>query len=128
MLKGGRSSNMYLYYEKTADKFMLKKQWQGELLNIDGHPSFTKDGKYMITDSYPDADGYQRLVVMNIENEKILLLGSFYASMRGTPASCDLHPKLSRDNNYITIDSAFDKKHHMLTYQLKWDEIKNIIG
>lgn len=128
MLKGGRSSNMYLYYERTADQYMLKKQWQDELLNIDGHPSFTKDGKYMITDSYPDAEGYQRLVVMNIKNEKILLLGSFYASMKGTPASCDLHPKLSRDNNFITIDSAFDKKHHMLSFQLKWDEIKNIIG
>lgn len=128
MLKGGNSSTMYLYYGNENGKYILQKKWQQELLNIDGHPSFTSDGKYMITDSYPDSNGYQRLMVLNTENEKILLLGSFFASMKGTPASCDLHPKLCRNNNYLTIDSAFDKKHHMLTYQLQWEEIKKIIG
>lgn len=122
-LKGGKASNMYLYYIKSGDKYLLHKQWRHKLLNIDGHPSFTNDGKYMITDSYPDIYGYQRLVVMNTENEKVLELGSFYASMKGTPASCDLHPKLSKDNCYVTVDSAFNKKHHILVFGLNWNLI-----
>lgn len=45
-----------------------------------------------------------------------------------TPASCDLHPKLSRDGMTVVVDSAHDQKHHMLVLDLDWNLIKKQIS
>ena len=81
----------------------------------------------MITDSYPDNDGMQRLIVFNTENQKSLLLGEFKAGLHGNPASCDLHPKLSQNDSYISIDTAYTGKHKMMLFKLNWDYIKEQI-
>lgn len=122
-------SEYYQYYELNANgKFILKDVLNQKFFNIDGHPSFTEDGKYMITDSYPDKDKFQRLIVFNMENKKGIIIGRFYAPLKGNPASCDLHPKLCRDNKYLVVDSAYTGRHRMIMFELNWNEIKNQIG
>lgn len=98
------------------------------LFDIDGHPSFTEDGRYMITDSYPDKKGYQRLIVYDTITHKGLIIARLYAYYKGNPASCDLHPKLSKNNNYLAVDSAYDERHHLLLFKLDWEKIKNKIS
>lgn len=118
----------YQMYEKIQEQYKLKHEYKGKLLDIDGHPSFTSDGKYMITDSYADDKKYRRLLVFNTENEKKLLLGKFYSPFWGTPASCDLHPKISADKQHLVIDTAYSGTHRMMVVDLKWNKIKEVIG
>ena len=122
-------SNSYQYYTIDEEgKYILAEEWKHPLLNIDGHPSFTADGRYMITDSYPDRNGYQRLVVYDTVTKKGLLLAEIYAYYNGNPASCDLHPKLCRDNEYVAVDTAYDDKHHMMIFKLDWVRIKSTLA
>jgi len=127
-LKGQRSGYQYYRYNSMNSEFELVDWLSGELLDIDGHPSFTKDGRYMITDSYPDLKGFRRLVALDLQTKKRVLLAKMYAGLNHTPARCDLHPKLSRDNQYVTIDTAYTGKHRMIVLRLKWDEIKKVLS
>lgn len=114
----------YYHYRISEGTIQLKEKWQGKNLDIDGHPSFTKDGRYMITDSYPDMKGYQRLLVYDTVTKKSLVVGRFFASYKGNPASCDLHPKLCKNNDYLVVDTAYDKQHHMILFKINWKTIK----
>ena len=96
---------------------------ESSMFRIDGHPSFTADGRYMITDSYPDRKGFQKLIVYDTVSGKSLLLAKLFAGLRDTPASCDLHPKLSRDNSRVCVDTAYDGRHHVIVFKLNWDLI-----
>lgn len=127
ILKGG--TEYYQYYSVNNEGlFELQKELKGSIFNIDGHPSFTKDGKYMITDSYPDRNKFQRLIVYNMSTNKGVIIGKFYAPLKGNPASCDLHPKLCRNNNYLVVDSAYTGRHRMIMFELNWEQIKKSIG
>ena len=127
ILKGG--TEYYQYYSANSEGlFELQKELKDPIFNIDGHPSFTKDGRYMITDSYPDKNKFQRLIVYNMLTNKGVVIGKFYAPLKGNPASCDLHPKLCRNNNYLVVDSAYTGRHRMIMFELDWELIKKSIG
>lgn len=115
----------YQYYSLHSGDYTLNHLFNQGVFSIDGHPSFTSDGRYMITDSYPDEKQYQRLVVLDLLSQKTLCIGKFYAGLFKQFGSCDLHPKLCANNDYIAIDTAFDGLHHMILYKLDWNKIKN---
>ena len=126
-IKGGKS--YYNYYKPdTNGKYILSFKIDGNAFNIDGHPSFTNDRNYMITDTYPDSKGFQHLIVCDLKNLKYIELGRFPAYYHKTPASCDLHPKLSHNNDYVAVDSAYNKHHHTILFHLNWDKIKESIS
>lgn len=116
---------MYRSYESGL--FSLSKKLGSHILDIDGHPSFLKE-KYLITDSYPDKKGNQRLIIVNTENNKELIVAEFFAYYKGNPASCDLHPKLCRNGLYVVVDTAFNERHHMMMFEFNWEIIKSKIG
>lgn len=126
-LKGNNSG--YQYYIQSEDgRYILKDNWQQPFFNIDGHPSFTPDGRYMITDSYPDGKQMQRLVVYDTVTKKGIIVARLFAALKGTPASCDLHPKLSRDGQYVVVDTAYTGTHKMIVFKLNWNLIKQEIS
>lgn len=118
----------YKVYEEEFGKYIFIQNYDNKLFNIDGHPSFTDDGRYMITDSYPDSDGNQRLMVFDSQTLKGIIIAKLAAPLSGNPASCDLHPKLSYGAKYVAVDTAYLGKHHMILFELKWDEIKKQIS
>ncbi len=118
----------YQLYEKNNNEYKLKKLYDGKLLEVDGHPSFEKLGKYMITDTYADYGKKRNLLVMNSESGKCMILGTFYSPLWGTPATCDLHPKLSKNNDYLVVDTAYSGIHRMMVLKLCWEKIKDVIG
>lgn len=113
----------YQYFALIDGKFELKKIIKNSEFDVDGHPSFTKDGQYMITDSYPDKSNYRRLLVYDKNTGNATYLGRLNYSGAGNCDS-DLHPKLSRNNNYLMVDTSYDGKHHMILFKLNWKEIK----
>ena len=114
----------YQFFKLQGDKFVLKKELKNMEFEVDGHPSFTKDGEYMITDTYPDNKRYRRLLIYNKEKGQAAYLGRFNAAIEGK-AACDLHPKLCRNNDYLMVDTAYNGKHHMILFRLNWQEIKD---
>lgn len=122
-------ASYYQFYEVIEDnQTVLKKEFGSGFFSIDGHPSFTNDGKYMITDTYPDKKGIQRLLIYNVQNGETLELAKFEAPLRGNPASCDLHPKLSRDNTYVAVDTAHSGRHQLMLFKIEWSKIIDAIG
>ena len=118
----------YQYYKYENNSFVLVDNLTNILFDIDGHPSFTKDMKYMITDSYPDNHLYRRLIVYNRDTKKAKLIGKLYAGLYNKPGKCDLHPKLCKNNNYLVVDTAYDGQHHMFLFKIDWDLVKGVIG
>ena len=82
----------------------------------------------MVTDTYPDEHNYQHLIIHNIETGNGVVVADLYAYYNHTPATCDLHPKLSKNNNYVVVDSAFNDKHHMVMFKIDWDRIESLLG
>lgn len=122
ILGGGRYYQCYRLNNNNEAELCGKIE--SGLFDIDGHPSFTNDGRYMITDSYPDRHGFQRLIIYDTLTRKGLTVAKFNAYYNGNPASCDLHPKLSADNDYLAVDTAFDERHHLFLCKLDWKLIK----
>jgi Tol biopolymer transport system component len=75
----------------------------------DGHPSYSPDGRWIVTDTYPDKGRERHLLLFDTQTETVLRLGRFFApwSFDGINR-CDLHPRWSPDENYISIDSAHE--------------------
>lgn len=119
----------YQYYSLDDGGFYnIYENWKSSLFQIDGHPSFSINDNYVITDTYPDNKGYQHLIVYNIKTGKGLVLAKLFAYYKGNPASCDLHPKLSSNNKYVVVDTAYDNKHHMMVLEINWELIESRIA
>lgn len=76
------------------------------ILKRDGHCSYSPDGKWVLTDTYPDGDRMQTLMLFRPADSKLVVLGKFYLSPEHKGEyRCDLHPRWSRDGKYVCIDS-----------------------
>jgi hypothetical protein len=80
-----------------------------DVLTVDGHCSFTQDRKWFLTDTYPDENRLQTLKLWNIEEEREVILGRFYAAPEVTgPIRCDLHPRWDRNDEWVCFDSVHE--------------------
>lgn len=93
----------YLLQDKNDTELKLIKN----MPTIDGHPSFSPDGQYIITDSYPSFKRKQSLFLYDIKNEDCKKIAEIYSS-RGyiNENRCDLHPRWKRDSSEICFDGA----------------------
>ena len=76
-------------------------------LKVNGHPSFSSDGKWVVSDTYPSfIFAQQRVCLCHVETGKAEQIGRFY-HIRGRPVDvrCDLHPRWSKDGSLVTIDT-----------------------
>ena len=106
------------HYYILDDKSDYKKIFGKDQLIVDGHPSFSPDGRYMITDTYPNFKRKQKLILCDLENEKIVTLAEIYANIKyKNETRCDLHPRWKRDSLEICFDGA--QKKYRQVYRLK---------
>ena len=78
-----------------------------EALTSDGHPQVSRDGNYILVDTYPDRCRNQRLKLYDIGKKRSKLLVKhkipFYFRYE---KRCDFHPRWNRDNSLICFDSV----------------------
>lgn len=78
---------------------------------VDGHPSFSPDSRYVITDTYPDFRRKQALFLIDMQTAKSRQVASLYAPGRyRNDSRCDLHPRWSRDSRQICFDGCMSGK------------------
>ena len=77
-------------------------------LPSDGHACYSPDGKWLITDTYPDQrTRLSALLLYHLESGQLIQLGDLYAAPQFTGTiRCDLHPRWSSDSLCVTIDSV----------------------
>ncbi len=78
------------------------------LLDYDGHGTFSPDGKWMVTDSYPSRGlREQKLYLMDMDTEAVLPLGRYVQPEEFTGHwRCDLHARWSPDGKMIGFNST----------------------
>mgnify|MGYP000893348913 CR=1 FL=1 len=80
------------------------------LLDFDGHAVFSDDGKWMATDSYPDALNERKLAVLRMSDQAILPMGTFFVPeiYREQYSRCDLHPRWRPDGGQLGFNSVHE--------------------
>jgi len=117
--------------DAEADSFVLITDGSGEmdvvaprLLTKNGHCSFSPDRRWLLTDTYPDADRQQTLILYRWPDGPRVDIGRFYLSPELTGEfRCDLHPRWNRDGTQVCIDSA-----HEGTRQVYVLDVSEIVG
>ena len=90
----------------------------------DGHPSFSPDRRWILTDTYPDKSRKQHLLLYEVATRRLVEVGSFFAPLKYSNARrCDLHPRWSPDGQEISIDSTYEGRR--MTYILDVSSIVN---
>ena len=106
--------------EESGDHYYLINVVTGEkqligpnILDIygDGHPSFSPDRRWILTDSYPDKARKQHLLLYEITTGKLTEIASFFAPLKySAEIRCDLHPRWSPDGNWVSVDATYEGK------------------
>lgn len=75
----------------------------------DGHPSYSPDRRWIVTDTYPDKARMRHLLLFDNQKEEVVRVGSFFSPWRYDRARrCDLHPRWSHDGRLLSVDSAHE--------------------
>jgi hypothetical protein len=77
------------------------------LLDYDGHGTFSPDGRWMVTDTYPSKNREQKIYLMDMTTEAVLPIGRFTEPEAYTGNwRCDIHCRWSPDGNMIGFNST----------------------
>jgi len=73
----------------------------------DGHPQFSRDGRFLVTDTYPDRGRVQSLLVHDtLESTTQVLVAVRIGFEYRYNRRCDFHPRWNHDATQICFDSA----------------------
>jgi hypothetical protein len=101
----------YLYTDRTHRTETIAR----DVFPDDGHCSYSSDGKWMLTDSYPETNyPYRKLFLYHLESGAAYEIGEFHSDPSyPAPTRCDLHPNWSRDDRQVCIDSIHEGSRQM---------------
>jgi hypothetical protein len=110
--------------ERGYFKFFDKKNggvlFSDKMPQIDGHPSVSTDGNFIITDTYPDKSQFSSLYLFNKKNDTPYLLGKFFQPFKYRyEGRIDLHPKWGYNISNIFIESGHSNERKLYKITLK---------
>jgi hypothetical protein len=92
-----------------------------QTIDRDGHPSgIPGQLNWIVTDTYPDNNSRAKLLLGNLNTEEIITLDELSSIPRfdNTPSRCDLHPKISHDGRFVSIDTMNDGVRSIYLYAM----------
>ncbi len=100
------SIHYHLYNERDNTVEIIGK----DTLVENGHMTYSCDGRWILTDTYPDSDTNVRLLLLfdTVSNVSYNIGEFFTPPDLGKHNRCDLHPRFSPDNHHVTIDSVHE--------------------
>lgn len=105
----------YLLNDKSDEISILG---EGKL-NVDGHPSYSPDGRYIITDTYPDFKRKQKLLLYDTKTQEVVKIAEVYANIKyKNETRCDLHPRWKRDSSEICFDGSLERFRQVYTLKI----------
>ena len=112
----GLGDHYYLFKDREDEVEIVGKG----VLTENGHCSYSPDRKWILTDTYPDERGFQKIILYNVEKNFRIDLGEFYSlpNLRGE-IRCDLHPRWSRDGRKICFDSTHEGSRQMYVINIE---------
>lgn len=75
-------------------------------LTENGHNTWSSDGRWMLTDTYQDTASNRQLLLYDRKDDIVIPLGAFHSPFNDCGYRCDLHPRWSRDESKVIVDSA----------------------
>jgi hypothetical protein len=102
----------YHLYDELTDNVAVIGE---DSLTENGHMTYSTDGKWILSDTYPDSVSNERLLILyDVENNRRYDIGSFYTDPNlGKPNRCDLHPRWNPDSRQVCIDSVHEHVRQM---------------
>ena len=84
----------------------------------DGHPSFSPNKRFILTDTYPDKTHHRTLIIYDTKLKQKHVLNKFHSlpnkkyskdpNWDSSGMRCDLHPRWNRDGTQVCIDSVHE--------------------
>lgn len=88
----------------------------------DGHCSYSPDRRWILTDTYPDAERMRTLYLYRPEDGRQVVIGRFLSPQQSCDETrCDLHPRWDRTGRRVCIDSWHEGDRQM--YELDVSEV-----
>lgn len=107
----------YLMKDKTKEYELFWKE-----LNTDGHCTYSYNGKYIITDTYPNRKRKANVYLCE-EGKYSKKIASVFAPFKyDNDVRCDLHPRWDHNNKKICIDSVHEGKKELYIISIEEKE------
>lgn len=124
----GRGDHYFIFHDRTREAEVMGE----DVFPTDGHCSYSPDGRWVLTDTYPDAEHKRTLILYRPEDNLRVDVGRFYSPPELQDAHreaeryekrCDLHPRWSRDGRQVCFDSM-----HEGTRQVYVMDVSSVVG
>jgi len=98
-------NHYYVFNDETGERQIVGE----DVLTCDDHCSYSPDGQWILTDTYPDEEHKRALILYRIGQNDRIDVGKFYSPPdRQGEIRCDLHPRWNRDGTQICFDSMHE--------------------
>lgn len=87
---------------ESGKNYLLEK-----LPEVDGHPTYSNNREWVVTDTYPNMHRDQYLFLYRNMDKKLFRVDKLYSPFKYFNENrCDLHPRWSKDNQYVLVDNT----------------------
>lgn len=86
-----------------------RKRWTG-IITEDSHISYSHDRRWTVNDTYPDAEGFRELYLVEVATGERVRLGRFSSPRVAgmDEIRCDVHPSWRADDRQIAFDGIHE--------------------
>ncbi len=100
------ATHYHLYDDRTGS---VEAVGAGALTE-NGHMTYSGNGRFILTDTYANPESnLQRVLLYEVATGTCYMIGEFYTDPDiGRHNRCDLHPRFSPDDRFVTIDSVHE--------------------
>jgi hypothetical protein len=120
MVTANYQGQLYAHVLFTIGKQDYRRLGNG-LLDYDGHGTFSPDGRWMVTDTYPGRGlREQKIYLMDMETEAVLPLGRFVQPEAYTGYwRCDIHCRWNPRGDMIGFNSTHTNSRQVYIFKLE---------